>query len=160
MSQYNKFSRPLLMYDDKCSSCTKFARAAAILSRGWIRTAGHYYSEEATEARKIVFPAYYDSTKMFWLINKKEAYGARLGLIYLTKEIMSGLFKRKQEKNNMSSKNSNDNYSSNNHVLACDNKNQVTSCESAENTLRRIINMMRTSGRFQFQNNLFSSDSS
>jgi hypothetical protein len=144
MSQSNKFSRPLLIYDDKCSSCTKFARAAATLSRGWIRTAGHYYSEEATEARKIVFPAYYDATKMFWLINKKGAYGARLGLVHLTKEIMLGLFKGKQEKTDMSS---------NNHVLACDHKNQITSCGSAENTLRRIINMMRTSGRFQFQNN-------
>jgi hypothetical protein len=153
MSQSNKFSRPLLIYDDKCSSCTKFARAAATLSRGWIRTAGHYYSEEATEARKTVFPAYYDATKMFWLINKKGAYGARLGLVHLTKEIMLGLFKGKQEKTDMSSNNSNDNYSSNNHVLACDHKNQITSCGSAENTLRRIINMMRTSGRFQFQNN-------
>jgi hypothetical protein len=147
MSQSNRFSRPLLIYDDKCSSCTKFARAAATLSRGWIRTAGHYYSEEAIEVRRIVFPAYYDPTKMFWLINKKGAYGARLGLVYLTKEIISGLFKIKQEKNDMN------NNISNNHVLACDHKDQITSCGSDEKTLRRIINMMRTSGRFQFQNN-------
>src|ERR671937_1231470 len=99
MSQSNRFSRPLLIYDDKCSSCTKFARAAAILSRGWIRTAGHYYSQEAIEVKKMVFPAYYDPTKMFWLINKKGAYGARLGLVHLTKEIISGLFKTKPEKN-------------------------------------------------------------
>jgi hypothetical protein len=151
MSQSNNFSRPLLIYDDKCSSCTKFAKAAATLSRGWIRTAGHYYSEEATEARKKVFPAYYDPTKMFWLINRKGAYGARLGLVYLTKEIMSGLFKGKQEKNDMNNS-SNDNYSSSNHVLACDHENQIISGGSAKNTLRRIINMMRTSGRFQFQN--------
>jgi hypothetical protein len=153
MSQSNKFSRPLLIYDDKCSSCTKFARAASTLSRGWIRIAGHYYSEEAIEVRKTVFPEYYDPTKMFWLINKKGAYGARLGLVHLTKEIISGLFNGKQGKSNMNN-NSNDNYSnSHNHELACDHKNQIISCGSAEDTLRRIINMMRTSGRFQFQNN-------
>ncbi|MFL6457302.1 MAG: hypothetical protein ACJ71G_10095, partial [Nitrososphaeraceae archaeon] len=110
-------------------------------------------SEEATEARKTVFPTYYDATKMFWLINKKGAYGARLGLVHLTKEIISGLFNGKQGKSNMNN-NSNDNYSnSHNHELACDHKNQIISCGSAEDTLKRIINMMRTSGRFQFQNN-------
>ena len=147
MSQSNRFSRPLLIYDDKCSSCTKFARAAAILSRGWIRIAGHYYSEEAIEVRKIVFPPYYDPTKMFWLINKKGAYGARLGLVHLTKEIIYGIFKIKQEKNYIN------NDSSDTHALTCDHKDQIISCGSNENTLRRMINMIRTSGRFQFQNN-------
>ena len=80
------FSRPLIIYDDKCSSCTKFARAAAALSRGWIRTGGHYYSQKVIEVKKIIFPADYDPTKMFWLINKKGAYGARLGLVQVAKE--------------------------------------------------------------------------
>ena len=87
------FSIPLLIYDDKCSSCTKFAKFANTLSRGRIRIAGHYYSEEAIEAKKLVFPIKYDSTKMFWLINKKGAYGARSGLIQVIKEIVIGWFK-------------------------------------------------------------------
>ena len=89
------FSRPMLIYDDRCSSCTKFAKTANTLSRGWIHIAGHYYSYEATEAKKIVFPADYDATKMFWLINKSGAYGARRGLIPVIKEIIIGLFRGK-----------------------------------------------------------------
>jgi len=84
------FSIPLLIYDDNCSACTKFAKTAHILSRGRIRIAGHYYSKEAEEAKKIVFPKDYDPTKMFWLINRKGAYGARLGLIEVVKEILIG----------------------------------------------------------------------
>ena len=146
MQLSDTFSRPWLIYDDKCSSCTKFARAAAALSRGWIRTGGHYYSQEVIEVKKIIFPADYDPTKMFWLINKKGAYGARLGLVQVAKEIISGLFKRKV-KNYINNSGNDINY-----ILACDYKNQTMSCRSAENILKRIINMMRNSDRFEFKN--------
>jgi hypothetical protein len=132
------FVRPLLIYDDKCSSCTKFAKAANILSGGWIRTAGHYYSQEAIEAKKLVFPPGFDATKMFWLINGNGAYGARYGLIQVVKEIIIGLYKRKREKNN------------GNHTAACEYKDQTMSCGSTKDTLKRILNMMRNSDRFAF----------
>src|ERR687891_1515258 len=90
------FSRPLLIYDDKCSSCTRFAKTAKALSRGWIRVAGHYYSNEAREAKSIVFPADFDATKMFWLINRSGAYGARRALMQVMKEIIVGLFRGKR----------------------------------------------------------------
>ena len=57
------FSQPLLIYDDKCSSCIKFAKAVDLVSKGWIRTAGHYYSMEADEVKKLVFPSDYNATK-------------------------------------------------------------------------------------------------
>ena len=72
----------------QCSSCTKFAKAVNIVSKGWIRTAGHYYSTEADEARKSVFPSGYNATKVFWLINSQGAYCARSGLIPVIKEII------------------------------------------------------------------------
>lgn len=93
MSLSSAFSRPLLIYDDKCYSCTKFARAASALSRGWIRTAGHYNSDEARRAKAMVFPAGYDPTKMFWLINKSGAHGARSGLAPVAREIAAGWFR-------------------------------------------------------------------
>jgi hypothetical protein len=83
---------------------------------------------------------------MFWLINKKGAYGARLGLVQVAKEIIFGLFKRKV-KNYMNNSGNSINY-----ILACDYKNQTMSCMSAENILKRIINMMRNSDRFEFKN--------
>ena len=131
------FSRPLLIYDDKCSSCGKFAKAASILSRGWIRTAGHYFSEEAKNAKKLVFPADYDPTKMFWLINENGAYGARSGLIPVMKEIITGIFKG--EKNL-------DNY-----AITCEYSKEM-SCMYTKNTIKRFINMMQNSGKFAFQN--------
>jgi hypothetical protein len=131
------FSRPLLIYDDKCSSCGKFAQTASILSRGWIRTAGHYYSQEAKNARKLVFPPDYDPTKMFWLINKNGAFGARSGLLPVIKEIIKGIFK--------SGKNL-DNYN-----IVC-NYSKEMSCISTKNTIKRVANMMRKSGKFAFQN--------
>ena len=124
------FSRPLLIYDDECSSCGKFAQIASILSRGWIRTAGHYYSEEAKNAKKLIFPPNYDPTKMFWLINENGAFGARSGLL-------PGIFKGGKNL---------DNYN-----IVCGYTKEM-SCISTKNTIKRIANMMRTSGKFAFQN--------
>src|SRR5918995_1828753 len=147
MNLSSKFSIPLLIYDDKCSSCTKFAKTANTLSRGRIRIAGHYYSKEAIEAKKIVFPTDYDPTKMFWLINKKGAYGARLGFVQVVKEIVIGWFKGKRMKNNTNNNNSNN---SNNYNLSCEYKDSLVSCGSPDRILKRIINMMRNSGRVHF----------
>ena len=148
MDLSSRFSIPLLIYDDKCSSCTKFAKTANSLSRGRIRIAGHYYSKEAIEAKKIVFPRNYDPTKMFWLINKKGAYGARVGLIQVVKEIIIGWLKGNEMKNN---KNNNKNNNSKNYNLYCEYNNSVMSCDSSSKSLlKRIINMLRNSERFQF----------
>jgi hypothetical protein len=149
MDLTSRFSIPLLIYDDKCSSCTKFAKTANTLSRGRIHIAGHYYSKEAIEAKKIVFPTNYDPTKMFWLINKKGAYGARVGLIQVVKEIIIGWLKGKGMKND--NKNNNNKYNSKNYNLPCEYNDSIMSCSgSPESTLKRIINMMRNSKRFQF----------
>ena len=80
MSFSTNFAQPLLIYDDKCSSCEKFAKTVAKISREWIQIAGHYYSQEAINTKKMIFPINYDATEMFWLINKKGAFGARSGL--------------------------------------------------------------------------------
>ena len=86
----SSYSRPLLIYDDRCSSCRQFALWARRLSGGWIRLAGHYYSSEASKVKKSIFPDDYDPTQMFWLINKNGAFGARSGLIEVFKEIIRG----------------------------------------------------------------------
>lgn len=87
------FLRPLLIYDDKCSSCGQFALWARRLSGGWIRLAGHYNSPEAIKVKKAIFAEDYDSTQMFWLINRNGAFGARSGLKEVFKEIIRGIFK-------------------------------------------------------------------
>ena len=139
----NQFSQPLLIYDDKCSSCTKFAKAAAKLSRGWIRIAGHYFSQEAIDTKKTVFPQDYDSTKMFWLINKKGAFGARSGLFQSIKEIIIGNFKSISK--NKYSKDHNTKVA----ATECSYSDRE-SCMSTRTTLSRMYNMMRNSDKFDF----------
>ncbi len=161
MSFSSSFTQPLLIYDDKCSSCAKFARTAAKLSRGWIRIAGHHYSQEAIDAKKLIFPPGYDATKMFWLINRKGAYGARLGLVQVVKEIAMGISKSTsiaQHQNNSKDYNKNSSSSSSINNSSSVNKgtaencsyNDKESCMSTKNTLSRIINMMKNSDKVKF----------
>jgi hypothetical protein len=98
MSLSSSFERPLLIYDDKCYSCAKFAKMVSTLSRGWIRTVGHYHSQEAKKVKATIFPPDYDSTKMSWLVNRRGAHGARSGLLPLAKEILVGIFRGGVEK--------------------------------------------------------------
>jgi hypothetical protein len=93
VSLSSAFSRPLLIYDDRCYSCARFASLASALSRGWIRTSGHYNSEEAKKAKAMVFPTGYDATRMFWLIDRGGAHGARSGLLPVAREIVAGWFR-------------------------------------------------------------------
>jgi len=129
------FQRPLLIYDDKCYSCAKFAKVASALSRGWIRVAGHYYSQEAKEAKETVFPPGYDATKMFWLINRNGAYGARSGLPPVAREIIVGMFRGGKASDI---------------ATACE-YNASMSCYTPTNVFRRLANMLSHGARFPFE---------
>ncbi len=149
MSFSSMFSRPLLIYDDKCSSCSKFARTAAKLSGGWIRIAGHYYSQEAIDSKKMIFPPGYDATKMFWLINSKGAFGARLGLVQVAKEIVLGIFKA-MFKAQPNSKDHNNNNINNNSLAETCNYSDKDSCMSTKNTLGRVFDLMKNGEKIKF----------
>ena len=138
MDKSEIFLRPLLIYDDKCFSCTQFANIARVLSGGYIRIAGHYYSDEALQAKKIVFPASYESTKMFWLINRNGAYGARSGLLQVIREIIIALIKRRYTKGETK-------------MYASRYNCQLNSCSSPIKTLKRIASLMANSRKFSFQ---------
>ncbi|MGN6348687.1 MAG: hypothetical protein ACTHLL_02935 [Candidatus Nitrosocosmicus sp.] len=152
----NQFSRPLLIYDDMCSSCARFAKTAARVSRGWIRIAGHYKSQEAINVKKAIFPSNYDATKMFWLVNKKGAFGARSGLTQTAKEILIGNFKWFEDK--CGKRNNNDNNNEANSSLKDGNEtlqiqcnyDNKASCMSTKSTLNRLFNMLKKSDKFNF----------
>jgi hypothetical protein len=128
------FQRPLLIYDDKCYSCARFAEAASMLSRGWIRTAGHYYSQEAEEAKGMIFPPGYDATKMFWLVNRNGAHGARSGLLPLAKEIIAGMFRGGKASDI---------------TAACEYTSM--SCYTPTNVIKRIAGTLSRGARFPFE---------
>jgi hypothetical protein len=111
---------------------------ASTLSRSWIRAAGHHYSEVAKEAKEMIFPADYDATKMFWLINRSGAHGARSGLMPLVKEIFVGIFRRGEEKVS-------------DIIASCEfDKTNNMSCYSSTNVLKRIVGTLRHGTTFRF----------
>jgi hypothetical protein len=131
------FRRPLLIYDDKCYSCTKFARIASRLSRGWIRIAGHYYSLEAKEAKSIIFPPGYDPSGMFWLVNASGAFGARSGLPRVIKEIAFGIFTGEKTKVQTPP------------ADVCEYGEQMT-CSAPNNVIRRVARLLSHGATFRF----------
>jgi hypothetical protein len=130
------FKRPLLIYDDKCYSCAKFAKAASMLSRRWIRIAGHYYSQEAKKAKEMIFPPFYDATKMFWLVNRNGAHGARSGLLPVVREIIVGMF-RSGEASDISA--------------TCEYGGTSKSCYMPTNVFKRLVTMLSHGARVPFE---------
>lgn len=130
------FARPLLIYDDKCYSCAKFAKAASALSRGWIMTAGHYYSKDAQDAKQAVFPKGYDATGMFWLINRNGAFGARSGLPHVARAIAAGWLRGGKNPDTFAS--------------ACEYDGTSMSCYTPTNVFRRLTTMLSHGESFRF----------
>lgn len=88
----------MLIYDDRCSSCTIFAKYAFKYSSGQIDCIGHY-SKEGQKFRKMIFPPNYNETEMFWIVTDSHAYGSRSGLLPLLGLIIKSIFKPNKSPN-------------------------------------------------------------
>jgi hypothetical protein len=77
---------PLVLYDDMCYLCIKFAKFVNFLAKGRLRLVGHY-----TDLGKKIRDKVLDSSalSMFWFINKNTAYGGRAALLPLFFAIIS-----------------------------------------------------------------------
>ena len=78
-------SLPLMIYDDKCYVCIKFAKLMNFLAKGKLRMIGHY-TEFGEEIRDEILD--YDALEMFWYIDKEIAYGGRAAIIPLLSRIL------------------------------------------------------------------------
>ena len=78
-------SLPLMVYDDKCYVCIKFAQLMNFLAKGRLRMIGHY-TEFGGEIREEILED--DALEMFWFIDKKTAYGGRAAIIPLLSAIL------------------------------------------------------------------------
>jgi predicted DCC family thiol-disulfide oxidoreductase YuxK len=78
---------PVVVYDNNCYLCIKFAKAVNLFAGGKIRLVGHY-----TDLGKKIRDSFLDSSAldMFWFIDGKTAYGGRAALAPLIKEIVLG----------------------------------------------------------------------
>ncbi len=86
---------PIVVYDDKCYLCTKFAKIVNFLSRGNLTIIGHY-SNQGEEIRNQILDD--SALEMFWLIDEKTAFGGRAAIIPLISSIITS---KKKKSNNM-----------------------------------------------------------
>ena len=77
---------PLVLYDNKCYLCIKFAKMINFLAKGRLLLVGHY-----TDLGKKLRDEVLDSSalSMFWFIGEKTAYGGRAALLPLFSAIIS-----------------------------------------------------------------------
>ena len=77
---------PIVVYDNQCYLCVKFARFVDFFARGKITMIGHY-SDFGIKIRNEILDE--SALDMFWFIDKKSAYGGRAALFPLMKSIFS-----------------------------------------------------------------------
>ena len=77
---------PVVLFDNQCYLCMKFASTVNFFARGKISMIGHY-SEVGKKIRENVLDE--SALEMFWFINSKKAYGGRAALFPLIKSILS-----------------------------------------------------------------------
>jgi len=82
---------PVVLFDNQCYLCTKFAKTVNFFARGKITMVGHY-SEIGRDIRKSILDE--SALDMFWFINQKRAYGGRAALFPLIKSILSKKIKK------------------------------------------------------------------
>jgi predicted DCC family thiol-disulfide oxidoreductase YuxK len=86
---------PIVLFDNQCYLCMKFAKMINFFARDKITMVGHY-SEFGEKIRKSILDE--SALDMFWFINQKRACGGRAALLPLLKSILS----EKTKKSSMS----------------------------------------------------------
>ena len=76
---------PLVLYDNQCYLCVKFAKFVNFLARGRLRIVGHY-TDLGKKLREDILDA--SALEMFWYVDRKTAYGGRAGLLPLISAII------------------------------------------------------------------------
>ena len=77
---------PIVLFDDQCYVCIKFAIIVNFLTRGKITMVGHY-SNFGIKIRDEILDK--SALEMFWFIDEKRASGGRAALFPLVKSIFS-----------------------------------------------------------------------
>jgi hypothetical protein len=129
---------PLLIYDDTCYHCGRFAQAVRRLSRGRIEIIGHY-SREGMSVKSKIFPEGFDSTTMSWLVKDKQAFGGRNQLIPIAVEIVKGIVKP-SSKNDIHQIN-----------LLC--SNEELSCSRPNDFVKRVCMLIKSGKKMNLENN-------
>ena len=76
---------PIVLFDNQCYLCMKFAKMVNFFARDKITMVGHY-SEFGKKIRDTILDD--SALDMFWFINQKRACGGRAALFPLLKSIL------------------------------------------------------------------------
>ena len=79
-----KENTPIVVFDNQCYLCVKFAKVVKFFARDKITMIGHY-SDFGKKIRDEILDE--SALKMFWFIDKKRAYGGRAALLPLVKSL-------------------------------------------------------------------------
>lgn len=82
---------PIMVYDDLCYLCTKFAKIVNFLARGNLTIIGHYSNQGESIRNEILDDS---ALEMFWLIDEKIAYGGRAAIFPLFRAIITSKNKK------------------------------------------------------------------
>ena len=82
---------PIVVFDNQCYLCVKFAKFVDFFARGKMTMVGHY-SDFGTKIRNEILDE--SALEMFWFIEKEVAYGGRAALFPLIKAIISNKSKK------------------------------------------------------------------
>ncbi|MYB29477.1 MAG: hypothetical protein F4Y18_00325 [Cenarchaeum sp. SB0663_bin_5] len=77
---------PIMLYDDTCKMCHRFALVVDALSGSNLTIIGHYTPEGKRIRKQILDDT---ATDMFWVITKIGAYGGRAAIIPLIQSILT-----------------------------------------------------------------------
>jgi hypothetical protein len=81
-----KENMPIMLFDNQCYLCMKFAKFVNFFARHKIMMVGHY-SDFGIKIRNEILDEF--ALEMFWFIDKKRASGGRAALYPLVKSILS-----------------------------------------------------------------------
>ena len=81
-----KENMPIMLFDNQCYLCMKFAKFVNFFARDKITMVGHY-SDFGIKIRNEILDEF--ALEMFWFIDKKRASGGRAALFPLIKAIYS-----------------------------------------------------------------------
>ncbi len=84
---------PIVLFDNQCYLCTKFAKIVNLFARGKIMMVGHY-SNLGLKIRNEILDDF--ALEMFWFIDKKRASGGRAAIFPLVKSILSKNIRKSQ----------------------------------------------------------------
>jgi hypothetical protein len=82
-------ARPVLLYDNDCGICSRFAHVASSLSKGWVDAVG-LFTGRGIRIKSEFFRVGDRPDEMFWLLLGDTGYGGRSGLLPLAREVIRG----------------------------------------------------------------------